>query len=149
MEVILLENISNLGYKDDIVTVKNGYGLNYLIPQGKAKLATPSAKKMLAEELKQRSKKLEKIKAEAAAEAEKLKGVSLTIAAKASANGSIFGSVTNIQIAESLEKQGITVDRKIISINAPVKQLGGYTATIKLHKEISVEVPFSVVAEAE
>ena len=104
---------------------------------------------MLAEELKQRSKKLEKIKAEAAAEAEKLKGVSLTIAAKASANGAIFGSVTNIQIAESLEKQGITVDRKIISINAPVKQLGGYTATIKLHKEISVEVPFSVVAEAE
>ena len=104
MEIILKEDVVNLGYKNDIVTVKSGYGRNYLIPTGKAVIASPSAKKMLAEELKQRAHKLEKIKKDAEAMAEQLKDVTLTIATKVSATGTIFGSVSNIQIAEELEK---------------------------------------------
>ena len=148
MEIILKEDVVNLGYKNDIVTVKSGYGRNYLIPTGKAVIASPAAKKMLAEELKQRAHKLEKIKKDAEALAEQLKEVSLTIATKVSATGTIFGSVSNIQIADELEKLGHKVDRKIISVKG-VKEVGSYTAVVKLHKEVSVEIPFEVVAEAE
>ena len=148
MEIILKEDVVNLGYKNDIVTVKSGYGRNYLIPTGKAVIASPAAKKMLAEELKQRAHKLEKIKKDAEALAEQLKEVSLTIATKVSATGTIFGSVSNIQIAEELAKLGHNVDRKIIFVKG-VKEVGSYTATVMLHKEVSVEIPFEVVAEAE
>ena len=148
MEIILKEDVVNLGYKNDIVTVKSGYGRNYLIPTGKAVIASPAAKKMLAEDLKQRAHKLEKIKKDAEALAEQLKGVSLTIATKVSATGNIFGSVSNIQIAEELAKLGHNIDRKIIVVKG-VKEVGSYTATVKLHKEVSVDVPFEVVAEAE
>ena len=148
MEIILKEDVVNLGYKNDIVTVKSGYGRNYLIPTGKAVIASPAAKKMLAEDLKQRAHKLEKIKKDAEALAEQLKGVSLTIATKVSATGTIFGSVSNIQIADELEKLGHKIDRKIISVKG-VKEVGNYVATVKLHKEVSVEIPFAVVAEAE
>lgn len=147
MEIILLQDVQNLGYKDDVVKVKNGYGRNFLIPQGKAILATPSAKKQLEESLKQRAHKLAKIKADAEALAAKLNGVSLQIGAKTSATGTIFGSVNNIQIAEALSKQGFDIDRKIIYINDNVKELGSYKATIKLHKEVSAEINFEVVAE--
>ena len=148
MEIILKEDVVNLGYKNDIVTVKSGYGRNYLIPTGKAVIASPAAKKMLAEELKQRAHKLEKIKKDAEAVAESLKEVSLTIATKVSTTGTIFGSVSNIQIAEELAKLGHNVDRKIIFVKG-VKEVGNYTATVKLHKEVAVEIPFAVVAEAE
>ena len=119
----------------------------YLIPTGKAIIASPSAKKMLAEELKQRAHKLEKIKKDAEAMAAKLEGVSLTIATKVSSTGTIFGSVGNIQIAEALSKLGPEVDRKIIVVKAAVKEVGSYKAIVKLHKEVSVEIPFEVVAE--
>lgn len=147
MQVILKEDVINLGYKDDIVTVKDGYGRNYLIPQGKAVIASESAKKMLAENLKQRAHKLEKIKKDAEALAAKLEGVSLTIGAKTSSTGTIFGSVTNIQVAEALAKQGFEIDRKIIVIKDAVKEVGNYKAILKLHKEVSVEIPFEVVSE--
>lgn len=147
MEIILKEDITNLGYKNDIVTVKSGYGRNYLIPTGKAVIASPSAKKMLAEELKQRAHKLEKIKKDAEAVAAKLEGVTLTIPTKVSGTGSIFGSVGNIQIAEELSKKGFDIDRKTIVIKDNVKEVGNYKAIVKLHKEVSVEIPFEVVAE--
>ena len=147
MQVILKEDILNLGYKDDVVTVKSGYGRNYLIPQGKAVIATPSALKRLAENMKQRAHKLEKIKNDAKELAAKLEGVSLTIGAKTSSTGKIFGSVNNIQIAEALEKAGYEVDRKVIFIKESVKEVGAYKAILKLHKEVSVEIPFEVVAE--
>lgn len=147
MEIILKEDIVNLGYKNDIVNVKSGYGRNYLIPTGKAVIASPSAKKMLAEELKQRAHKLEKIKKDAEAVAESLKNVSLKIATKVSATGAIYGSVNNIQIAEELAKLGHNIDRKIIVVKDTVKEVGQYKAIIKLHKEVSVEIPFEVVAE--
>lgn len=146
MQIILKEDVAGLGYKDDIVTVKDGYGRNFLIPTRKAVIASESAKKELAEVLKQRAHKLAKIKADAEELAAKLKDVSLTIGAKTSSTGTIFGSVTNIQIADALAKAGYTVDRKIIYIKN-VKEVGHYTATIKLHKEVSVEVPFEVVSE--
>ncbi len=149
MEVILKEDVANLGYKDDIVHVKDGYGRNFLIPQGKAVIASESARKVLAEVLKQRAHKIAKIKEEAQALAEKMKGVSLTIGAKTSSTGTIFGSVTNIQIAEELAKLGFEVDRKIIRIKEDaVKEIGSYNATVRLHKEVSVEIPFEVVSEA-
>lgn len=149
MEVILKEDVANLGYKDDIVHVKDGYGRNFLIPQGKAVIASDSARKVLAEVLKQRAHKIAKIKEEAEALAEKMKGVSLTIGAKTSSTGTIFGSVTNIQIAEELAKLGFEVDRKIIRIKEDaVKEIGSYNATVRLHKEVSVEIPFEVVSEA-
>lgn len=147
MKIILKEDVSGLGYKDDVVEVKNGYGRNYLIPTGKAVIATESALKVLAEDQRQHAHKLAKIKADAEELAAKLKDVKLTIGAKTSATGTIFGSVNNIQIAEALEKLGFNVDRKIIDIKESVKEVGNYTATIKLHKEVSVEVPFEVVAE--
>ena len=147
MEIILNEDIVNLGYKNDIVTVKSGYGRNYLIPTGKAVIASPAAKKMLAEELKQRAHKLEKIKKDAEELAAKLEGVSLKIATKVSSTGTIFGSVGNIQIAEELAKLGHNIDRKIIVVKDVVKEVGNYKAIVKLHKEVSVEIPFEVVAE--
>ena len=147
MKLILKEDIANLGYKDDVVEVKSGYGRNYLIPQQKAVIATPSALKMLAENQKQRAHKLAKIKADAEAAAAALEGVTLTIGAKTSSTGTIFGSVNNIQIAEALEKLGHTVDRKLIYLKDAVKEVGSYKATIKFHKEVSVEIPFEVVSE--
>ena len=147
MKIILKEDIANLGYKDDVVEVKSGYGRNYLIPTGKAVIASESALKVLAENLKQRAHKIAKIKADAEAAAAALEGVSLTIAAKVSANGTIFGSVGNIQVAEALEQAGHNVDRKLIVVKDTIKEVGNYTATIKLHKEVSVEIPFEVVAE--
>ncbi len=148
MELILKEDVINLGYKDDIVKVKDGYGRNYLIPTGKAVIATPSAKKVLAENLRQRAHKLAKIKADAVELGQKLEAVALTIAAKVSETGTIFGSVGAMQIAEELAKLGFEIDRKIIAVEA-VKAVGSYTATVKLHKEVAVKVPFTVVAEAE
>ena len=147
MEVILKEDILSLGYKDDVVNVKKGYARNYLIPQGKAVIATESAKKVLAENLKQRAHKLEQIRNEAQALADKMEGVTLTIGAKTSSSGTIFGSVTNIQIADALKEKGFEVDRKVIIIKDQVKEVGNYTAIAKLHKEVSVEIPFEVVAE--
>jgi large subunit ribosomal protein L9 len=147
MQVILKEDILNLGYKDEVVTVKDGYGRNCLIPQGKAVIASESAKKVLAENLKQRAHKLEKIKQDALGLAAKMEGVSLTIGAKTSSTGTIFGSVTNIQIAEALEKLGYNVDRKLIVIKDAVKEVGSYKAIAKLHKEVSVEIPFEVISE--
>ena len=147
MKLILKEDIANLGYKDDVVEVKSGYGRNYLIPQQKAVIATPSALNMLAENQKQRAHKLAKIKADAEAAAAALEGVTLTIGAKTSSTGTIFGSVNSIQIAEALEKLGHTVDRKLIYLKDAVKEVGSYKATIKFHKEVSVEIPFEVVSE--
>ena len=148
MELILKEDVINLGYKDDIVKVKDGYGRNYLIPTGKAVIASESAKKVLAENLRQRAHKLAKIKADAEALAAKFEGVSLTIATKVSATGAVYGSVGAIQIAEELAKLGLEIDRKTIFVSA-VKEIGSYEATVKLHKEVTVKVPFTVVAEAE
>ena len=146
MKIILKEDIAGLGYKDDVVEVKNGYGRNYLIPTGKAVIASESALKVLAENQRQRAHKLERIKAEAEAAAAALEGVKLTIGAKVSATGTIFGSVNAIQIAEALEKLGHNVDRKLISLDA-VKEVGNYTAVIRLHRDVAVEIPFEVVAE--
>ena len=147
MQVILLEDVTNLGYKDEIVTVKSGYGRNFLIPQKKAIIASESAKKVLAENLRQRAHKLEKIKTDAQSLAAKLEGMTLTIGAKTSSTGTIFGSVTNIQIAEELVKKGFEVDRKTIIIKEPIKEIGSYKAVVKLHKDISVEIPFEVISE--
>lgn len=147
MKVILKEDISNLGYKDDVVEVKSGYGRNYLIPQGKAVIATDSALKILAENQRQRAHKLAKIKAEAEAAAAALEGLKLTIGAKTSTTGTVFGSVNSIQIADALEKLGHNVDRKIIFLKEPVKEVGTYVATIKFHKEVSKDIEFEVVSE--
>jgi large subunit ribosomal protein L9 len=147
MQIILLEDVSTLGYKDDIVTVKNGYGRNYLIPQKKAVIASESAKKVLAENLRQRAHKLEKIKGDAQTIAAKLEGVFLTVGAKTSSTGTIFGSVTNIQIADELSKKGFEIERKQIIIKDYVKEVGSYKAVVKLHKDISVEIPFEVISE--
>ena len=147
MEVILIEDVLNLGFKDDIVNVKDGYGRNYLIPQKKAIIATESAKKVLAENLKQRAHKLERIKQEAEALAEQIKDVKLTVGAKTSTTGKIFGAVGPIQIAEAYEKAGFTVDRRVIALKEPVKEVGTYKASLKLHKEVSLDIEFDVVSE--
>lgn len=148
MQIILKQDIANLGYKNDIVSVKDGYGRNYLIPQGMAIVATESAKKVLAENLKQRAHKEAKIKAEAIELKEKLAAVTITIGAKTSTTGKIFGSVNNIQIAEALEKQGFEIDRKKIVVKGEhIKEVGEYTAKIKLHKEVECELAFTVVSE--
>ena len=147
MQVILKEDVVNLGYKDDIVNVKDGYGRNYLIPQQKAIIASESAKKVLAENLRQRAHKLEKIKKDAQTLADKLDGISLSIGAKTSSTGTVFGSVSNIQIADALNKKGFEVDRKWILLKEPVKEVGNYKSVIKLHKEISVTISFEVVSE--
>ena len=147
MEIILKEDVSNLGYKGDILKVKNGYGRNFLIPTKKAILATESAKKMLAEDLKQRAHKLDRIKNEAFELADKLKDLVLNVGAKTSTTGKIFGAVGPIQIADAFEKAGFIVDRKVIILKDPIKEVGSYHATLKLHKEVTVEVAFEVVAE--
>ena len=147
MEVILKEDILTLGYKGDVVNVKKGYARNFLIPQGKAVIATESAKKVIAENQRQRAHKIAQIKAESEALAAKMEGVTLTIGAKTSKTGTIFGSVTNIQIAEALLEKGFEIDRKIIIIKDQVKEVGNYIAVAKLHKEVSVEIPFEVVSE--
>ena len=147
MEIILKEDIVTLGYKDDVVEVKSGYARNFLIPQGKAIMASESAKKVIAENNRQRAHKLEQVKKEAEAFAAKMDGTTLSIGAKTSTTGTIFGSVTNIQIADELAKKGFEVDRRYILIKDPVKEIGTYTATVKLHKEVTVEITFEVVAE--
>ena len=146
MEIILLTDIANLGHKDDIVDVKQGYGRNYLIPQGYAILATPSARKVVAENLRQRAHKEAKLKADAEAIAAQLAEVKLTIGAKTSSTGKIFGSVNSIMISESLKEKGFDIDRKKIMLK-DVKEIGTYTALIKLHREVKVDVEFEVVSE--
>ncbi len=148
MEVILKQDVNKLGSKDDVVIVKDGYARNYLIPQGFAIIASPSAKKMLAENIKQRAHKEAKIRAEAEKVAAKMDGLKLTIGAKTSSTGKIFGSVNTIQIAEALQEKGIEVDRKNISIQGDqIKEVGSYKAKIKLHKDVYVDIDFDVVSE--
>ncbi|MCH5231907.1 MAG: 50S ribosomal protein L9 [Muribaculaceae bacterium] len=147
MKIILKENIPTLGYKDDVVEVKDGYGRNYLIPQGLAIIASEAALKRRAEDQKQRAHKLEKIKADAEAAAAALEGVRLTIGAKTSSKGTIFGSVNALQIAEALEKLGHIVDRKIIEIKDPVKEVGIYRAILRFHKDVVKDIEFEVIAE--
>ena len=146
MEIILKEDIIGLGYKNDIVNVKSGYGRNYLIPQGKGVIASPMAKKILAENLKQQAHKLAALKAEAEKKAATLKDVALCIAAKVSATGQLYGSVGVNQVAEELQKLGKEVDRKIITMKE-AKTIGDFVALVHLHKEVTVEVPVKVVAE--
>ena len=146
MEIILKEDIIGPGYKNDIVNVKNGYGRNYLIPTGKGVIASESAKKVLAENLKQQAHKLAAIKAEAEKKGSALDGVSLTIAAKVSATGALYGSVNAAIVAEELAKKGIEVDRKIITMH-DIKKVGEFEATVHFHKEVEVKVPVIVVAE--
>ena len=146
MEIILKEDIIGLGYKNDIVNVKSGYGRNYLIPQGKGVIASPMAKKILAENLKQQAHKLAAIKAEAEKNAEAIKDVALCIAAKVSATGQLYGSVGANQVAEELKKLGKEVDRKIITMK-DAKTVGDFVAQVHFHKEVTVEIPVKVVAE--
>lgn len=146
MKIILTEDVKNLGHKDDVVAVKSGYGRNFLIPQGKAKLATDGALKMLAEDIRQREFKTEKIRKDAEAIAGKLNGLSLTISAKAGASGKIFGSVTALQVANVIKEKGFEVDRRKIVFD-DIKMLGTYTANINLFKEINAQVNIEVVAE--
>ena len=148
MEIILKQDIDNLGHKNDIVSVRPGYANNYLIPQGYAILATPSAKKVLAENIKQSAHKEAKLREEASALAAKLAEVSLSIAAKASENGKIFGSVASAQIAEALEAQGFSIDKKNINV-ATVKEIGSFEAVVKIYKDIKATVKFTVTATAE
>eukprot|EP01012_Entosiphon_sulcatum_P028736 TRINITY_DN34845_c0_g1_i1.p1 TRINITY_DN34845_c0_g1~~TRINITY_DN34845_c0_g1_i1.p1 ORF type:complete len:149 (-),score=29.61 TRINITY_DN34845_c0_g1_i1:33-479(-) len=148
MEIILKKDLKGLGYKNDIVKVKNGYGRNFLIPQGIAVLATESNKKMQAEEIKQSSFKEQKLRTEATAIAEKLADVTVKVGAKAGESGKIFGSVTNIQLADALKKAGYEVDRKNIEMNEDaVKTLGTYSAKVRLFKEVSATINFEVIAE--
>ena len=146
MELILKQDVIGLGYKNDIVNVKSGYGRNYLIPQGKAVIASPSAKKVLAENLKQQAHKLAAIKAEAEKKGEALNGVALTIAAKVSTTGQLYGSVNAARVAEELGKLGYDVDRKIITMR-DIKTVGDFVALVHFHKEVTVEIPVKVVAE--
>ena len=146
MELILKEDVIGLGFKNDIVNVKSGYGRNYLIPQGKAVIASPSAKKILAENLKQQAHKLAALMAAAEEKAAALNGVALTITAKVSATGQLYGSVTNMTVAEELAKLGKEVDRKIIVLK-DIKKVGDYVAVVRFHKEVSAEIPVKVVAE--
>jgi large subunit ribosomal protein L9 len=148
MNVILKQDMPNLGHKDDIVSVKDGYARNYLIPKGFAANATAQAQKVHAEILRQRAHKEEQLKETALQMAEKLKKISLVIGAKTSTKGKIFGSVNTIQIAEALIEKGFEVDRKNISIKDDlIKEIGSYSATVKLHKEVLVDIPFEIVSE--
>jgi len=149
MELILRQDVDNLGFKDDVVTVKNGYGRNYLIPQGYAHLATPSAKKVLAETLKQRAYKEQKHIDEAKKQAEKLNNVEIKLTAKAGAGDKLFGSITNGDLAEAFAKEGIQIDKKFISIaGGNIKRLGQYEATLRFHREVVTTYNFDVVSEA-
>ena len=145
MELILKQDVTNVGFKDDVVKVKPGYGRNFLIPQGFAHLATISAKKVLAENLKQRAHKESKIVNDAKALAEKLKSIEIKISAKAGGE-KLFGSITNIDIAEALAAGGETIDRKFIS-SGIIKRVGKYTATVRLHRDVVVDLPYEIVAE--
>ncbi len=145
MELILKQDVQNLGFKDDVVNVKAGYGRNFLIPQGHAQMATISAKKILAENLKQRAHKEAKIVDDAKKIAESLKALEIKITAKAGGE-KLFGSVTNSDIAEALEKEGQSIDRKFIT-SGIVKRTGKYTANVRLHRDVVVELPYEIVAE--
>ena len=147
MEIILKEDIIGLGYKNDIVNVKSGYGRNYLIPTGKGVIASPSAKKVLAENLKQQAHKLAALKAEAEKKAEALNGVELVIEAKVSATGVTYGSVGAAAVVEALAKKGFDIDRKIVTMH-DAKKVGDYEATVHFHKEVEVKVPVKVVSDA-
>jgi large subunit ribosomal protein L9 len=147
MEIILKTDIAGLGYKNDIVAVKPGYGRNYLIPQGFATLATGSSRKILAENIKQVAHKAEKVKLDATALSESIGDITLDIPAKVGESGKIFGRVTTIQISEVLKEKGFDVDRKKISLDSEVKFVGEYTATLDLHKEVKHKVKFNVVAD--
>jgi len=149
MELILKEDVQNLGFKDDIVTVKNGYGRNYLIPQGLALMATPSAKKVLAENLRQRAHKEAKAIQEATKVADALKALEIKITAKTGEGDKLFGSVGTADLAEAFAKEGQEVDKKYIAIaGGNIKRLGQYNATVRLHREVSAEIAFNVVAES-
>ncbi len=148
MEVILKQDVKNLGYKDDVVKVKPGYGRNFLIPKGMAAMATVSSKKMLTETVKQRAFKEEKVRKSAEASAAKLKDVVVTVGAKVGESGKIFGSVTSVQLADAMKKLGFDVDRKNIKMSEDsVKTIGTYTAEVRFHKEITGTVTFEVVPE--
>ena len=151
MELILKKDVDNLGFTDDVVTVKNGYGRNYLIPQGYAVLATPSAKKVLAENLKQRAYKEKKIVEDAQEKADKLDEIlEMKITAKVGEADKLFGSVTNADLANALEKEGVEIDKKYISIaGGAIKRVGQYEATIRFHREVVKNFTFDVVAEAQ
>lgn len=149
MEIILKKDVDNLGFADDLVTVKNGYGRNFLIPQGFAVLATPSAKKVLAENLRQRAHKEEKVVAEAKQLAEKAKEVSIEIIAKSGAGDKLFGSITTADLSEKLAENDVEIDKKYISIfGGNIKRLGQYTAKLRFHREVITEITLDVVGEA-
>jgi large subunit ribosomal protein L9 len=148
MEIILKKNVDNLGYKDDVVTVKNGYGRNFLLPQGYAILATESVKKMHAENMRQKSHKDAKIKEDASVVAAKLEGLTVTVIAKVGENGKIFGSVNTVVLSEALKAAGVEVDRKSIKMDdESIKEIGTYGATANLHKEVKQAFKFEVVGE--
>jgi large subunit ribosomal protein L9 len=146
MKIILTQDVKNLGHKDDVVVVKDGYGRNYLIPKGMAKLATDGAMKMLAEDIRQRAFKVEKLRKDAEQISSKLNGASVTVKTKAGASGKIFGSVTGLQIANALKEQGYDVDRRKIAVD-DIKNLGTYTADINLFKDITAAITVEVIAE--
>ncbi|MCB7479947.1 50S ribosomal protein L9 [Christiangramia sediminis] len=149
MEVILKKDVDNLGFKDDVVAVKNGYGRNYLIPQGYAELATPSARKVLSETLKQRAYKEQKHIDEAKKQAEKLNNLEIKISAKAGAGDKLFGSITNGDLADALAKEGVEIEKKYISIaGGNIKRLGQYDATLRFHREVVSNFSFDVVGDA-
>lgn len=148
MEVILLENVDNLGERHDVVSVKNGYGRNYLIPQGMARVATSSDKRHVAEIRKQQSAKAAKALADMEAIAEKLASKTLQVGAKAGATGKLFGSVTNIQLADAIKKEfDVEVDRRKIAFPGDIKTLGKYKASVVLHKEVTADIEFEVVED--
>jgi len=147
MEIILKEDIKGLGYKNDVVDVKSGYGRNYLIPQGLAIIANKANKKMIAENIRQASHKAEKLKKDAEALAEKIGDIVLEIKAKAGESGKIFGAVTPLQISESLKEKGFDIDRKKINVGSDIKNLGDYTIELDLHKEVKHPVAIKVVTE--
>ncbi len=150
MELILKQDVEGLGFKDDIVTVKNGYGRNFLIPQGNAILATISAKKVLAENLKQRAFKEKKIVDDATALSETLKGLDIKISAKTGSGDKLFGSVNNINVSEALEKAGHAIDKKFINVTGGnIKRTGKYNATVRLHREVTVDLPFEIIAQSK
>lgn len=149
MELILREDVQNLGFKDDIVNVKNGYGRNYLIPQGLAAMATSSAKKVLAENLKQRAHKEKKVVAEANKLAEALKQLEIKLTAKTAGGDKLFGSISNIDVAAAFEKAGQAIEKKFITVpGGTIKRTGTYTAQVRLHREVIVDIAFEVIAEA-
>lgn len=147
MEVILKQDVKNLGYKDDVVNVKPGYGRNFLIPKNMASMATTSTKKMLTETVKQRAFKEQKIKAAAESTAAKLKDMIVKVGAKVGESGKIFGSVTSVQIADAIKKLGYDVDRKNIHLGEDVKTIGTYTADVRFHKDVTGTISFEVIQE--